>query len=383
MKKTLSFFLLLLSTSAFIFSQTTEVFHENFELPSLDDSVTSSSTPTSGYTWNINTRLHSGSNSLHSDSCQVKNSSIVYLTSSSFSTLGYSNIELSFSHICKVDFLDVATIEVSNDGGTTWTQLTILQYTGAGTYGPNGNRFASNSYGSLWAPGVPSQLPLNTWWRTETFDISTLVSNVPDAKIRFKLADGGPVGPNNCKGWFLDNLVVTVATSELIPPVITLVDPYPQGTIYSVGPFTIKTKITDASGIDTAYIVYSLNNGPDDTVGMVHAVQDTMMGILPAVNDSDEVCWHVEAIDNALAHNWARYPASNCISYTSYEGITFPFYDNFDNNTTSLDTELRKCQISLPPGTGNPSLPVDPQVPISPLALDVNYRLYNTMLLYS
>jgi hypothetical protein len=371
MNKHLSLLFTLITCSVFLQAQVV-VFHEDFELPSVDDSVSYSSTPTSGFIWNINTRLHHGSSSYRSDSCQVKTGNTVYLTSNSFNTVGNTYVNLSFSQICKVDFLDIATIEVSSNGGGTWTQLTSLQYTGTGQYGANGNRFASNSYGNLWVPGTPGQIPSNLWWRTETFDISTLVGNVPDAKVRFKLSDGGPLGPNNNKGWFLDNIMVTMAPSELIPPVITLVNPYPQGVIYSLGPFTIKTKITDASGIDTAFIVYSLNSGPDDTVGMIHTVLDTMIGILPAVSDSDEVCWHVEAFDNSLAHNWARNPVNNCISFTSYGGITFPFYDNFDINTALWTPSYGGTNQSTTWQLGTPAYQSTSGTHSPPNAWDVN-----------
>lgn len=331
MKKALLLLVIFLSL-VYLSPAQTIAFHENFELPSLDDSVSYSSTPTTGYGWNINTRLHHGPNSLRSDSCQVKSGNTVYLTTNSFSTVNNTFIVLSFSQICKVDFLDIATLEVSNNGGNTYTQLTGAQYTGAGQYAANGNRFASNSYGNLWAVSNPAATPTNTWWRTETFDLSLLLANSADCKIRFKLSDGGPVGPSNNKGWYLDNIVVTMSYSELIPPVIVLANPILTGTIWTTGPFNIKAKITDQSGIDTAYVVYTINNGPQDTVGMVHMTNDTMKGIIPTVNDSDQVCWRVEAIDAAANHNWARNPVNNCNLFTARAGITFPFYDNFNTN---------------------------------------------------
>ncbi|MHC1708598.1 MAG: GEVED domain-containing protein [Bacteroidales bacterium] len=331
MKKAYLLFVFFLSLITLVQGQTV-AYHENYELPSLDDSVTYTSSPTTGYIWNINTRLHHGTSSLRSDSCQVKAGTTIYQITNVFSTVGNTFVTLSFSQICKIDFLDIATIEVSNNGGSTWTQLTGQHYTGTGQYAGNGNRFASNSYGNLWAPSNASATPLNTWWRTETFDISLLLANSPNCKIRFKLADGGTVGPNNNKGWYLDNILVTMSPSELIPPVIVLANPILTGTVWNIGPFNIKAKITDQSGIDTAMVIYSVNNGPDDTVGMIHLTNDTMKGIIPAVNDSDQVCWRVEAIDASLAQNWARNPVNNCNSFVARAGITFPFYDNYNTN---------------------------------------------------
>jgi hypothetical protein len=373
MKKALLLLLFFLSSLYFTQGQTS-AFHENYELPSLDDSVTYSSTPTTGYIWNINTRIHHGATSLRCDSCQVKTGTTVYQTTNTFSTVGNTFIILSFSQICKIDFLDIATIEVSNNNGATWTQLTGQQYTGTGQYAGNGNRFAANSYGNLWAPSNPTALPANTWWRTETFDISLLLANSPSCKIRFKLADGGTIGPNNNKGWYLDNLTVTQSPSELIPPVIVLANPILTGSIWSLGPYNIKAKITDQSGIDTAFVVYSINGGADDTVGMIHLTNDTMMGTIPTVNDSDVVCWRVEAIDASIAHNWARNPVNNCNQFMARAGITFPFYDNFNNNNGLWTPSYGGSNQQSTWEWGTPTYPAgNPPIPHSPPSCwDVN-----------
>ncbi len=369
--------LLLLSLLAFgyitaVWSQATIVFHENFELPGQDDSVTYFSSPAPGDIWNINTRLHYGTASLRSDSCQVKTGQAIYMTSVPFNTTGNTNVILYFDHICKVDFLDIATIEVSNNGGQSWVQLTGAQYQGTGQYAANGNRFAANSYGNLWQPSNAGALPTNTWWRSESFDIGLLIGNANDARIRFRLSDGGQPGPNGNKGWYLDNIRVLMAPSELTPPTIVLVPPVITGIVWSVGPFQIKAKISDASGIDTAKVIYSINNGPYDTVGMVDLPLDTMMGIIPTVNDSDVVCWWVEAFDASPAYNWAREPVSTCNQFTAYAGITFPFFDNFDVNlglwTPSYGGSNQQSTWQL----GQPSYGVTSSTHSPPKAWDVN-----------
>ncbi len=328
--KRFTFFLGLIALlPVFIQAQTVITFHENFELPSLDDSVTSTMVASPGVKdWGISTKLYYTGGS-RSDTCQVKTGSITYLTTSSFSTLGNSNVILKFAQICKVDFTDKATIEVSGDGGTTWNQLTGIHYMGTGQFSTNGNSFSANSYGGLWIPSIPSQKPNNSWWKVEEFDISVFAANKASVKVRFKLSDAGTPGPNNNYGWLIDEIKAIMAPSELIPPVITLVNP-PTGTIFFTGPFQIKAKITDASGIDTAYIVYTINGGIADTVGMNPTTADTLIGFIPVVNDSDQVCFFVRAIDGSPAENTSRAPATNCNSFTAYAGITFPFFDNFD-----------------------------------------------------
>ncbi len=368
----ISFLILALFLSVVGLKGQVVVFHEDFELPSLDDSMTYSNTPSGTFTWNINTRLHYTATSLRSDSCQVKTGTTVYMTSPSFNTVGNTYVILNFSQICKVDYLDIATIEVSNDDGNTWSVVSGSFYMGTGQYTVNGNRFNASSYAGLWQPSSNTALPQNTWWRAETFDISSYVGNVTNAKIRFKLADGGNPGPNSNKGWYLDNIKVTMAPSELIPPVITLLNPYPQGVIYSLGPFTIKAKIQDQSGIDTAYVIYSVNNGPADTAGMIHLGLDTMKAVLPMVSDSDSVCWYVKAYDNSIAHNWAINPTSSCIQFKAFGGITFPFYDPFDIITNLWTPSYGGTNQSSTWELGTPSYNSTNNAHTPPNAWDVN-----------
>lgn len=185
----------------------TVLLQEHFEPPNFGDSVTSSVSPAGPDDWNINNRL--AFKGLYSDSCQVQQGRTTYLTTMPVSCVGYTTVMLTFSQICKVDFLDIARIEVSADWGITWNQLSSAQYTGTGQFGSNGNRFASNSYGVLWMPSAPSTLPQNSWWRTESFNLTYYLQNAPGAMVRFCLQDGGTPGPNSNNGWYLDDIEIT------------------------------------------------------------------------------------------------------------------------------------------------------------------------------
>jgi len=126
-------------------SSQTVVFHENFELPSQADSLTSTSTGTNS--WGINTTFHAGG--LRSDSCIVSQGDTNYLTSNAFSTIGNANVILEFTHICKIEFFDAAEIFVSANNGTTWTKLISTQYLGNANFGSAGNKFTSTAYTRL------------------------------------------------------------------------------------------------------------------------------------------------------------------------------------------------------------------------------------------
>ena len=290
--------------SIYSFGQTI-VFQENFDPPSLADSVSSSGTPI----WSIDNTLSVSTPNSYLNQVGLATSN--YLETNTFSTVGNTFVILEFDHICKIEFFDAATVEVSSDNGATWTQVTCPHYLGNGTFCLPGDKFASNAY-LLWDPGNATTVPLNTWWQGETFDVSTLLSNTAQAKIRFKLQDVNNSGASGNYGWLIDNIKVTVAPFELNPPVITLNPPILLGGVSNTGPYTVSADITDASGIDTAMVIYSFNGAPDDTVGMTNPTGSTYEGILPAAAIGDTFCYRVEAWDASPALNHAAAPSSGC-----------------------------------------------------------------------
>ncbi|MFC1732889.1 GEVED domain-containing protein [candidate division KSB1 bacterium] len=290
----------------------TVVYHENFESPSNADSVISSSASAIGPSWGISTIL--ANSGTQSDTNVVTTGDTLYLTTSSFSTIGYFNVSLEFSHICKIDFSDLATIEVSNNNGQSWTKLTSTQYLGSGQFGTIGDAFNAVSYVNDWLPSNATAIPTNSWWKTELFDITTLVSNASSVKLRFVLADGGTPGSVGNYGWLLDDIKVTAAFSELIPPTISLIAPIIQDTITNTT-YEVKALITDVSGIDTAYIAYDANPGITDTIGMVLLATDTFTGSIPFYGFGRTINYKVIAIDSSAAGNMAVYPNSGAIQF--------------------------------------------------------------------
>ncbi|MGL5889424.1 MAG: hypothetical protein ACRC3B_06040, partial [Bacteroidia bacterium] len=135
----------------------TVVFHENFETA---DSVISSGNPT----WSSNTTYQAGG--LRSYRNQVALNDSSRLTTISFSTLGNSFVLLEFDQICKIQFLDNARIEVSNNNGNTWQQVTGSHYLGTGNFAVINTRFCSGSY-SNWLMSQDAAIPANSWWQHE------------------------------------------------------------------------------------------------------------------------------------------------------------------------------------------------------------------------
>lgn len=218
--KKFSIVLLAIMLPLFALHGQTLLYSENFEINTAPDSVTFAGTGT----WGTSTSL--ASQGLRSDSLRMVNSGdSVVMTTDAFSTIGNSFVMLHFDHICKIEFNDEGYIEVSNNNGITWTRLTAAQYQGLVQFGTQGNKFSSMSYQD-WVPTVQA-VPSNAWWKGEIFDISLLVGNASQVRIRFVLKDAIPgftLGDNYA--WFIDNIRVIGAFSELNPPVITMVPPH-------------------------------------------------------------------------------------------------------------------------------------------------------------
>ncbi|MFI5218790.1 MAG: T9SS type A sorting domain-containing protein [Bacteroidia bacterium] len=339
---------------ALIYSLTIEaqtiVFHENMEVI---DSVNSLVAPG----WFANTRLQVSG--LQSDSASIILNDTCILETISIDLSAYAFASLQFKHICKVHFFDGAIVQVFN--GTSWVQL-AAQHMMPGqpdsmTFANQNNNFSDATY----VDWLPAQVidPTNAWWKTENFNISSIAGNVSNVKIRWVLMDLSAPGGFGKNGWFIDDIVVAASTCEMFPPSISLNPPVIPNNIYYLGPFTISAQITDASGINPASVMlhYSVNGGIVQDIPMSFAGGNIYTGIMPAVNDSDSVCYFITANDNSACANPAQYPAAGCVQFTAYQ-FSFPYCDNFDSQNNWTDTSLSGTpwQLGTPSG-GFPSAP--------------------------
>ena len=203
MKTLFSFFASLLVLLIFSAQGQTVVFSEDFEgTPPYN--LTSSSPGIAD--WAISSNYQAGG--LYSDTSVVVLGDTAYLTSNSFSTIGNSFVLLEFSHICKINYIDAAEIEVSVDGGSTWTKLDGNHYLGSSQFNTQGYKFTAASY-ALWEPSNATTID-NGWWKREKFDISPIAANEADVRVRFVLRDGNNQGAQNFPGWFIDDIEVSV-----------------------------------------------------------------------------------------------------------------------------------------------------------------------------
>ncbi len=284
--------------SFFLVNGQNTLFSENFESATFN--MTSSSTGSA--VWAPGTYLASQGNK--SDTCVVTPGDTTYLTSNNFSTVGMYSITLSFDHICKIEFSDHGYVEVSNNGGATWIRLTTVEYLGSGQFANSGNGFNTLTYVTDWLAAFFNAIPTSAWWKSESFDVSALIPNASQVKIRFVLIDGNGTGASGNYGWLIDDIKVLGSFSEMTPPVVNFIPPIIQDTTYTSGPYEIKAHITDSTGIDTALVIYHvMPNNIWDTIGMSIISTDTFQGDIPFYGYGRTISYYVKAIDASIAQN--------------------------------------------------------------------------------
>lgn len=298
---------LTLVLSVSLYGQTV-LFSENF-----DGALQSVSTyaANSNNTWALtNTLQNSGT---HSDSAGVIQSDSLFLETDVIDASAFSFVELSFDHICKIDFFDGAAIQLSVDSGISWTTLTTAEYLGNGTLFQD--RFSSISY-SAWQASQSNAIPTNSWWRTETFDLSNIAANSSKLKVRFVLVDEDNTGAMGNYGWLIDNIEVIGSACEVVDPSIQLTSTTFQGMVYSTGPFLIQADVQDASGLDTVELAYSVNNGSKIYLQMQNTSGNNYEVNIPAMTAGDSICYFIRAKDaTSCGGNESFYPSSSCISF--------------------------------------------------------------------
>ena len=334
------------------FAQSNCYFSEDMETI---DSVTS--TPANA--WVQNTRI--SVSGVACDSAQVLNGTDAILETGPIDLSGFFFVSVTFQHICRIDFFDWANPEVSIDGGLTWTTLTPAEFDSTLVDYPAyvGQGYFSSATTLDWDPGVPATVPTNSMWHLARFNLSQW-GGVSDFRLRFRLSDVNGGGAGGYPGWFIDDICIQAAVCELDPPVIAFNSGYPQGTVYNLGPYTINSHITDASGILSATLTYTINNGTPVSVPMTDMGNNDYSGVIPAVNDGDTICYSITGVDASGCANSAVFPTSGCITFVASQGITFPFCDNFDLQNlwtdsvgTAGSTPWQRGQSTIWPGSAH------------------------------
>lgn len=377
--RSLSVLLLLVSFKTF--GQITTVYNEEFDSP--PHAVTTYNKAPVGTVvpyWNDTTRFSvSPTMSMHVKDMGVDS---IILETNSFSTIGNTFVRLQFSQICKIYYGHAAHIQVSNDGGTTWTTLNSTQYLG------NSNSFKALGYfnetsynnpnaspywggitvstgGSTPNAGVT---PTNSWWSFEQFDVSDELGQLngfANCKVRFIYRRLAAMNGNSFPdGWYVDNIKVEAAPCELNAPEVLNTHTnakLAQGARYQATEeirVSVRDKGPRNDGVkDSTVLVYRFNGGAwqnqlmtktgsavcPDSAQFSYTFQNLVVG--------DTIDYYIEAYDCACP-NLTRFPLvssvpnyrtffiddappGTCGTTTSnsfpYVITTFPWTEDFEN----------------------------------------------------
>lgn len=154
--------------------------------------------------WVVNTSYFKvGSQSL--SNAHGSSNTNTLLQTSVFDLSSTPDAVLQFWHIAKLEGgFDKGFVEVSTDGGATYSPLPASAYLGHSDDYDTEGYFHEDSY-EIW--GASNTSPDNaTWWKRETFDLSAYSSST--MRIRFRLTSDTSV---NRAGWFIDDITVKEA----------------------------------------------------------------------------------------------------------------------------------------------------------------------------
>ena len=309
----------------------TTIFSENFDGVTTSDSIgknynTDSSNVGSGRGWSLDSNFQStGNNSYHTQN--YTNDSIIFETIA-FSTVGYSQLYLTFDHICKIRYTQKAFVQISRDNGQNWVNLNVSDYLGESPQFGFIGWFNELSYPSAllspyWlGPTIGNSNtgnnPTNNWWAQESFDLSSYFGEYDiqnsqygftQCKIRFIMTNkAGTPSPASLSGWYVDNIRVTdsiISSGTNTPSYdltinIDLNDILSSNTLTNV---TLAGPLNNWSGTDT------LNDTDGD------GVYTLMLADIDSGNFEYKIRWH----DSSGNTNWE--PGANKIVSVSSDSI--------------------------------------------------------------
>ena len=258
------------------FSQVNDTtWYENF-----DNAGANGFVATPANSWRTNTDFYVSPSNSYLGLVPNRIGDTTFLTTGSYDLSEHAFIKLSFSHICKISPSDKVFIQFKRGGETVWNTIEDVCYTGgAADYAFTG--FNAASY-PQWEAGNIAVLPEQSWWKEESFDISTDVSFANGVQFRFVMVHGSVAGTQASFGWLLDDVRVIATSHLLINPVMEFVEPLIQDTVYSTGPWEINAKVKTATfaRIEQPWLKYiAMYNGipvEQDSVLMTNVAGDSL-----------------------------------------------------------------------------------------------------------
>jgi|GEM_PF-1084544 len=152
--------------------------------------------------WFLETALkHGGNNSV--GNTYTSNNTNILVETGVMDLSAANQPSLRFWHICSTEEdYDFGYVEVSTDGGTSYTTLPASSYQGSASGYSTITGFDEASY-TEWGGASPD----NSWWKEETFSLDNFKSST--VKIRFRLASDISFERS---GWYIDDIIIEVPT---------------------------------------------------------------------------------------------------------------------------------------------------------------------------
>ncbi len=244
------------------------IFEEDFEYAGGIDSFTIYWTPTGNWQ-RTDQNSHSPAHSAYSGA-PLDNAWTLTLNSA-LDLTGLNNPKLALWHSYNFDqgiFLDDASIQISINGGSTWTDLWDYDWLSGNT------------------------LP----WTEEVFNLSNYISN--NVKIRFTI--DAETFFQDYTDWWIDDIKIVVPNDNE-PPYFnsrTVLN----DTSYT-GPFTLQANVTDDNGVDSVWIFYRVNSGQWIKTSMVPQAGNWYQGEIPQQNLNDVIDYYYRARDKFMYPN--------------------------------------------------------------------------------
>ena len=244
------------------------IYEDDFEYGSGIDSFLNYWDRTGNWNWST-TQSHSPTHSAYSGA--ASDNIMVLILKNSIDLTPFTKPQLNLWHKYRFEqgiFVDSVVISISTNGGTTWQRLW--------------------KYDWLTGDTIP--------WKEENFSLSSYISN--NVKIRF--AVDAKTFFNDYADWWIDDFKIQVPTDNE-PPYFTNTTQWTDTSF--TGPFPVQSTITDASGVDSAYLYYRINSGAWQRLVMVHQGSDIYRATIPSQPLYTTVHYYLWARDKWITPN--------------------------------------------------------------------------------
>jgi len=239
----------------------TVIYEDDFEYGSGIDSFLNYWDKTGRWKWSTRSS-HSPTHSAYSDT--LVDGTVTLTLKNAMNLTGFTSPELDLWHRYKFDngFWTDAFIEISSNGGSSWS--------------------------ALWT--LPTSPPDTIPWTEQTYSIASYATN--NVKVRFRLVSNDFF--QNFNDWWIDDFKIRTPTDNE-PPYFTNTTVW-RDTNFT-GPFPVRSKVTDASGVDSVYLYYRVNAGPWQKIAMAPQGGDVYQASIPSQGIGNTINYYLWARD--------------------------------------------------------------------------------------